>query len=525
MTKLEETIQTVQEQLKNQLANSTYESRRCYLKQMLMTASTMEIEVPCQELYDAFAADDYGSKERRFHLNHCIKLVDKCAGTHAQRKDGTLYNEQVLPTIEETSIQLENITYPIESLDISFLIIKSEQEMEYLNLTASTTGQYRHAWKDIYRYFFLHGSTVYSELGIRKYIDEVTSLRNLGLMKEWKWKINRKAACVLLEVADSGHFQWGPICRNLRYSDEKLEGIRKQYLSSLKERNLSRSTIGLHDYVFRTTLMHAKITSFGELRALSPEHVQTIIKCFSSICNQRSLSTILPILRGILDFFYTNDFAESRLSGMVMSAFVQKGNVAAYISQDDVEKLLKQLEYESKRTRAIVLLALRIGLRDCDICNLTFQEIDWKDDKIRLVQKKTGEPLVLPLLPDVGNALMDYILNKRPPRDHYPYIFLREQAPYNKLSTVYSACAKLIKHSDVHPVNGTAIGVHLYRYTLVHRLLDAKVPHQVITDTLGHVSKESDKPYLSMEESMLRMCALDLSIIGRISWKEGKRND
>jgi hypothetical protein len=67
--------------------------------------------------------------------------------------------------------------------------------------------------------------------------------------------------------------------------------------------------------------------------------------------------------------------------------------------------------------------------------------------------------------------------------------------------------------------------MHLYRYTLVHRLLKLKVSHQIITDTLGHTSKESDKPYLSMEESMLRMCALDLSQIGRIAWKDGEGND
>jgi hypothetical protein len=71
----------------------------------------------------------------------------------------------------------------------------------------------------------------------------------------------------------------------------------------------------------------------------------------------------------------------------------------------------------------------------------------------------------------------------------------------------------------IKPVNGNATGVHLFRYSLVHRLLTAKVPHQVITDTLGHTSKESDKPYLSMEESMLRMCALDLSVIGGLTWK------
>ena len=120
---------------------------------------------------------------------------------------------------------------------------------------------------------------------------------------------------------------------------------------------------------------------------------------------------------------------------------------------------------------------------------------------------------------------MDYIMNERPKRDgRYPYIFLREQAPHNKLASVYPACSKLIEKMEIKPVNGTAAGVHLFRYTLVHRLLQAKVPHQVITDALGHTSKEADKPYLSMEESMLRMCALDLSIIGCVSWEDGAKN-
>ena len=74
----------------------------------------------------------------------------------------------------------------------------------------------------------------------------------------------------------------------------------------------------------------------------------------------------------------------------------------------------------------------------------------------------------------------------------------------------------------IQPVNGKTKGLHLFRYTLTHRLLSAKVPHQVVTDILGHTSKESDKPYISLEESMLRMCALDLSEIGKIHWGEDK---
>lgn len=55
----------------------------------------------------------------------------------------------------------------------------------------------------------------------------------------------------------------------------------------------------------------------------------------------------------------------------------------------------------------------------------------------------------------------------------------------------------------------------MLRYSLVHALLSSMVEHKVITDTLGHTSEQSDRPYLSMSDDMLRLCALDLSLIGK----------
>jgi integrase len=357
---------------------------------------------------------------------------------------------------------------------------------------------------------------------MQDFIHEINNRRNNGSMKEWKWKINRKAAHVLMEVADTGCFRWGAIRESISHEDPEIESIRLQYLDSLKERNLSKSTINLYDYVFRKTMDFAGITTAKDLQLLSSGSIQLVVGKFSDISNRRSMATILPILRSMLNALYVGGFSEKNLSGVVMSGFVQKGSVATYISEKDQTYLIEKLDEEPKRTKAIILLALRLGLRDCDISSLTFSEIDWQHDKIRLTQQKTGEPLVLPLLPDVGNALMDYILNERPKRnDRYPCVFLRKQAPHNKLTSVYAICSKFLDRFGITPVNGMAKGIHLFRYSMVRNLLAAKVPHQIITDALGHVSKESDKPYLSMEESMLRMCALDLSVIGAISWAGG----
>ena len=338
-------------------------------------------------------------------------------------------------------------------------------------------------------------------------------------MNEWKWKMNRKAAHVLLEVADTGAFNWKPIQQNLSFTDHDLEELRTLYINTLSEKNLSKATIDLYDYVFRKTLLLAGIQTIEELARLSYAETQLIIESFSTICNKRSMSTILPILKTLLSFLSEHDVTDNNLSNVVMSRFIQKGNVSAYLSIEDEKRLIEQLEQESMRTKAIILLALRFGLRDSDVCNLTLQSIDWNKEKLYVVQQKTGESIIFPLLPEIGNALMEYIIHERHPRKDYPYIFLRKQAPYNKIASAYPFCSKLLSKLEIQPVNGKTNGLHLFRYTLTHRLLAAKVPHQVVTDILGHTSKESDKPYISLEEPMLRMCSLDLSEIGKIHWK------
>ncbi|MCK5848038.1 MAG: tyrosine-type recombinase/integrase, partial [Caldisericia bacterium] len=336
---------------------------------------------------------------------------------------------------------------------------------------------------------------IYNEKLLHDYIQENNSQYHNHSMEMWKWKINRKAAYVLMEIANTGCYHWKTIHSKIFCNSPEIEIIRQQHINFVKERNLQKSTIYIRDYVFRKTIEFAEIKTKTDLQALTPQKVQVIIGKFASICSSSSMSTILPILRSILKFFHTSGLVKIELSGMVMGGFVQRGSVATYISQDNQKKLISVLEKECKRTRAIIFLALRLGLRDCDIRHLKFQNIDWRHDRIYLTQKKTGKPLVLPLIPEVGNSLMDYILNERPKRnDSYPYIFLRKQAPYIKLTSIYSTCSHLLNKIGIKPENGNAVGIHVFRYSLVHRLLLAKIPHQVIQNTLGHTSKESSKP-------------------------------
>ncbi|MDQ0220690.1 tyrosine-type recombinase/integrase [Peribacillus cavernae] len=133
-------------------------------------------------------------------------------------------------------------------------------------------------------------------------------------------------------------------------------------------------------------------------------------------------------------------------------------------------KLIDRSTCIEKRNYAMVLLAMRTGLRSIDITNLELSSIDWRNKTIAIVQQKNGRPLMLPILTDVGNALSDYILNARP-QSSLPYVFLRCQSPYTKLSrsNCYAISCSIMKKADIRQSGHQRKGFHIFRHTVAAR--------------------------------------------------------
>jgi integrase len=157
-------------------------------------------------------------------------------------------------------------------------------------------------------------------------------------------------------------------------------------------------------------------------------------------------------------------------------------------------------------------LALGTGLRGEDIFGLQLTDIDWRRYEISVVQSKTGTHIALPLLPDVGNAVADYIVNARPKADS-PYVFLRHRKPHIHLDR--SVGPQIMKRYQeganlVHEA-GDGKTFHAFRRTVGARLVRAEVSLPSIAQQLGHKSIESTKRYLSLNDDMLRVCCMDIS--------------
>ena len=107
-----------------------------------------------------------------------------------------------------------------------------------------------------------------------------------------------------------------------------------------------------------------------------------------------------------------------------------------------------------------------------DIRQLSLDHIDWRGRQIALPQAKTGRLLTLPLLPEVQDALIDYLREGRP-QTEFRNVFVRHLAPYepfaakNNLPTIFR---EALRRAGLDQRKGRK-GLYLLRHTLASRLL------------------------------------------------------
>jgi integrase len=194
-------------------------------------------------------------------------------------------------------------------------------------------------------------------------------------------------------------------------------------------------------------------------------------------------------------------------------------------TSEETGRILAAIETESprgKRDYAIVRLALSTGLRCGDIAALRLDEIDWRRDEIRLVQRKTAAPLTLPLSAEAGNAIADWLLHGRPACGA-PEVFVRLCAPFVKLTGTTGAMimSRWLGKAGVSHQAHDGKTFHALRRTTGTRLVESGAELALTAQVLGHASVDSSRRYIALADQSLRECCLPLD--GFATAREGLR--
>jgi site-specific recombinase XerD len=401
---------------------------------------------------------------------------------------------------------------------LSELIEQTRKCIRSFEHSQSTLYQYQLGWRAFTDYFRKNHQVTFSKQFAEKYIHELKVQLETGSIKKWRYKLYRLSVCWLIEYFEQGNITW-------KYHKQVLTNqvcqpayilLQKEYLNNLKIEGISYRTIQLYDTISRQFLEYLEQKKINNITEVQLDHIRLFIPFISKRYQPTSMRTVFSSMRSFLRFVEEKDVTLPRLSGVIPSSFGRKTAIIPTITSIEEQKLLKSVDITTpggKRNYAMLLLALRTGLRSIDIAQLKLKDIHWENNFIEIVQEKTNVPLVLPLLVDVGNAIADYILNGRPDSQQ-PYIFLRTQAPFQNLagrSACYAVGNKIMKEAGIRQGKGERQGFHCLRHSVAARLLSEETPLPVISSILGHRDKDSTKVYLSTDLEHLRICGLNFN--------------
>jgi integrase/recombinase XerD len=152
-------------------------------------------------------------------------------------------------------------------------------------------------------------------------------------------------------------------------------------------------------------------------------------------------------------------------------------------------------------------------LRISDLRQLELGDLDWRAKTITIVQRKTGRRLSLPLLDDVGWAIIDYVRGGRP-ETACPKVFVKHRHPFDAFGCASSVACRLSRHAGragiVFPP-GEVCGMHSLRGALAVAMIGNGTSIPVVSAVLGHASSDTTQAYyLRFDVERLRCCALDV---------------
>lgn len=294
------------------------------------------------------------------------------------------------------------------------------------------------------------------------------------------------------------------------------------HLVHLKNIRRSKRTIDCYKLHYKRFLFYLTQTGIHSINEIKEQH---IIGFISTMVNYKA--NIVSYLRVLFIFWHERGIAQYNLTNSLQYYKVHKKEIiVSYYNRDEIRSLESSVDRASgigKRNYALLLLASRLGLRVSDIANLKFSNIDWENNTITLYQYKTRVPLELPLLSDIGNAIIDYLKYGRQ-KSNSQYVFLNSLPPYSELSTsgVTNVIRKIFTESGVL-LKGRHHGPHSLRHSLASRLLEKETSMPIISEVLGHEKTETTLKYLQIDLTALRKCVLPVPPVSPIFYSQKRK--
>jgi site-specific recombinase XerD len=384
--------------------------------------------------------------------------------------------------------------------------------MRDIHRCEGTISRYRRRWQHV-KCFMLQNQ-------IKYYDAEVEQAYLTSTLGNYDYsKLNRKEKDliniieVLSEFQKTGRLLMGPRKHHPKVFTGFLGQIIIDFLQH-RENSFRLSKKTIQSYIIYLYPLYCHINSLRKhITDITASDILSYIEMMDP-CLSAKKHVALILFRIFFRYLYEQHILLVNYSQIIpKDNYKNQPKLPSSFTDEEITTLLKAVDRGSpkgKRDYAILLLAIKLGLRASDICELKFEHIIWDRNIITFNQYKTGKDTELPLLPEIGNAIINYLKHGRPVSKD-SHCFLHLQSPYERIHT-HDIGNLVHRHMTLAGINysNRKHGSHSLRHSFASALLRENVPLPIISEALGHRKLESSMYYLRIDLNSLRKCALDV---------------
>lgn len=276
------------------------------------------------------------------------------------------------------------------------------------------------------------------------------------------------------------------------------------------ERGLSPATLLNYLPIVQRFLVEqfcGDVLKFDKLRA--PAIHRFVVRCAQSGSLSRA-KLLVTALRSFLRFLQQRGVITADLAAAVPGvASWRLSHLPKTLLPKQVEGLLASCDRNTptgKRDYAILLLLARLGLRGGEVVAMTLDDLDWECGEI--VVRGKGQRLTrLPLPPDVGAAVADYLRYVRPACSTRR-VFVRMYAPLHGLHGPSAICCIVRRALTRAGLAPKFKGAHLLRHSLATDLLRRGASLVEIGQLLRHSQPTTTQIYAKVDIVALQSIGL-----------------
>lgn len=391
-------------------------------------------------------------------------------------------------------------------------VVLAKLEAGYSECTA--WSRYKDFYSPMISFYKSCGEDEFSLEMMVRYQEHSHDRMEHGEIGEHRYHAIMRGVKQLIEFHETGKLHWTAQAKESKFPINKYyDDLLKKFLLSETFHNNTRGDVIWASKRYFSWLM---AEGFPDLNGVGVLQIQKYIcECHDHL-KETSIHNILLYMKKLYRFLKDSGYSEQDYHEQLSMKICRESKVLPAATAEDVNAVLDVLDMDSvvgRRDYAIILLGWVVGLRAIDIIRLKLTDIDWKKGEIRVLQRKTSIPVILPLTRDVGEAIQDYILNWRP-KVNYPEIFLRILPPFRPFQDAvcigdqydvycYRAGIKRV------PFDGK--GFHSLRRAVGKNMVTSGVSVNTVSQVLGHTAVDSAKKYISLDSKNLKECALDFN--------------